>query len=50
MALSSYIEELEPTVLIVVGFVLFIIPIPPTSVLGVGLMLLGGAWWFNEWR
>lgn len=46
----SYIEELEPAVLIGVGFVLFVIPEPATSALGVGMMLLGIAWWFQEWR
>jgi hypothetical protein len=50
MTLQAYVEELEPTVLIGIGFVLFVIPEPATSTLGVGLMLLGIAWWFQEWR
>lgn len=50
MTIQTYIKELEPTVLIGIGFVLFVIPEPATSALGVGLMLLGIAWWFQEWQ
>lgn len=50
MAIWEYLQEVEPTLLIAVGFVLFIIPEPATSSIGVGLMLLGIAWWFQEWR
>lgn len=50
MALSDFVEEAEPTLLIAVGFVLFVIPEPATSTLGIGLVLLGIAWWFREWR
>lgn len=53
MALPSYAEywnELEPSALILVGFVLFVVPEPATSALGAGLMLLGSAWWFYEWE
>lgn len=50
MGLSDYAGEIEPTALVLVGFVLFVIPEPATSTLGIGLMLLGGAWWFREWR
>jgi hypothetical protein len=49
VSLASYWDELEPTALVVVGFVLFVIPEPATSTLGIGLMLLGIAWWFYEW-
>ncbi len=49
MALSNYADEVGPTLTIVVGFVLFVIPEPATSALGVGLMLFGIAWWFFEW-
>jgi hypothetical protein len=49
VSLTDYWDELEPTVLIVVGFVLFVIPEPATSTLGIGLMLLGIAWWFYQW-
>ncbi|WP_201740130.1 hypothetical protein [Salinigranum halophilum] len=48
-SLANYWDELEPTALIIVGFVLFVIPEPATSTLGIGLMLLGIAWWFYEW-
>lgn len=50
MALSDYVSEIEPSMLIVVGAVLFVIPEPATSTLGVGLLLLGIAWWFQNWR
>lgn len=33
----------------IAGFILFVIPEPATSVLGAGLMLFGAAWWFFEW-
>jgi len=46
----DYLDEVEPVALILVGLVMFVIPIPPTSVLGLGLMALGGAWWFYEWN
>jgi hypothetical protein len=49
MAFSDHVDDLEPTLLITVGFVLFVIPEPATSTFGVGLMLLGIAWWFQEW-
>jgi|GEM_PF-405890 len=47
---AEYWNEIEPTALILIGFVLFVIPDPATSVLGAGLMLLGSAWWFYEWE
>ncbi|QLG50946.1 hypothetical protein [Natrinema halophilum] len=52
MAIPSvldYWNEIEPTLLIAVGFVLFIFPEPATSAFGAGLMLLGASWWFYEW-
>ncbi len=45
MAISDHMEEVEPTILIALGFILFLIPEPATSTLGVGLMLLGIVWW-----
>lgn len=50
MSVWAHLEELEPTLLIAVGFVLFVIPEPATSTAGVGLMLLGIVWWLQEWR
>jgi len=50
MALSDHVDDVEPSVFITVGFVLFIIPEPASSTLGVAMMLLGIAWWFDEWR
>jgi UPF0716 family protein affecting phage T7 exclusion len=46
----DYWNEVEPSVMIIVGAVLFVIPEPITSTLGAGLMLLGGSWLFYEWR
>jgi hypothetical protein len=36
--------------MLLIGFVLFIIPEPASSTLGLGLMLLGASWWFYEWE
>ncbi|WP_168215892.1 hypothetical protein [Halorussus ruber] len=47
MALSDHAEEVEPTILIGVGFLLFVFPEPATSTLGIGLMLLGIVWWIQ---
>lgn len=47
---GGFRNELAPTTLILIGFVLFVIPEPATSALGVGLMLFGGTWWFYEWQ
>ncbi|WP_162991602.1 hypothetical protein [Halostella salina] len=46
---SEYWNEIEPTAVLLVGFVLFVVPEPTTSVLGAGLLLFGAAWWFYEW-
>ena len=50
MDIIQYLDELEPVGMVLIGLVLFIIPEPATSTLGVGLMALGGAWWFYEWN
>lgn len=49
MDIRDLYDELEPTVVIAVGFLLFIFPEPATSTAGIGLMLLGIAWWIQEW-
>ena len=49
MALRDHIEELEPSGLIFIGAVLFLIPDPATSTLGIGLILFGAAWWVWMW-
>lgn len=49
VSLAGYADEIGPTAIIVVGFVLFVFPEPATSIFGVGLMLLGIAYWFYEW-
>ncbi|MFC6864849.1 hypothetical protein ACFQGE_15460 [Halomicroarcula sp. GCM10025817] len=50
MDMVQYLDEVEPVTMVLVGFVLFVIPEPATSALGLGLMALGGAWWFYEWN
>jgi UPF0716 family protein affecting phage T7 exclusion len=50
MALQDHFEELEPSGLIIIGAILVLIPEPATSTLGAGLVLLGLAWWFWQWR
>ncbi|WP_164471539.1 hypothetical protein [Halosimplex salinum] len=42
-------NEIEPGLLILVGFVMLVVPEPATSVLGAGIMLFGAAWLFYEW-
>ncbi|MFB1066639.1 hypothetical protein [Natrinema sp. H-ect4] len=49
LSFSDYWNEIEPALLILVGFLLFVFPEPATSALGAGLMLLGVGWWFYEW-
>lgn len=50
MDLTRYYDEIEPVTMLLIGFVLFVIPEPATSTLGLGLMLLGASWWFYEWQ
>lgn len=47
--LGHYWNELEPGLMILVGAVMIVFPEPATSALGVGVVLLGVAWWFYEW-
>ncbi len=49
MSLLDHVDEAEPSLVITVGFVLFIFPEPATSALGIAMMLFGIAWWFDEW-
>ena len=50
MSVWNQLAEVEPTTLIVVGFVLVVFPEPATSAAGAGVMLLGIAWWISTWR
>ncbi|NHN62206.1 hypothetical protein G9463_02615 [Haloarcula sp. JP-Z28] len=50
MDIIQYLDELEPVGMVLIGLVLFIIPEPATSTLGISLIVLGGAWWFYEWN
>ncbi|WP_224268445.1 hypothetical protein [Haloprofundus salinisoli] len=49
MDLANYADEIGPGLVIVAGLILFLIPEPATSALGIGLMLFGLAYWFYEW-
>ena len=49
MALTDYLDELSPGLLILIGLVLVVFP-EPTSALGAGLFLLGLAWLAFEWN
>lgn len=49
-SVADYWGEISPSILIIVGFVMFVFPEPATSALGSGLMLLGISWWFYEWN
>jgi hypothetical protein len=47
---ADYADEVGPGLVILVGVVLFLIPEPATSALGIGLILLGLAYAAYEWR
>ncbi|WP_224334761.1 hypothetical protein [Haloprofundus halobius] len=49
MDLTNYTDDIGPGLVIVAGLILFLIPEPATSTLGIGLMLFGLAYWFYEW-
>lgn len=49
VSILSYADEIGPTMLIIVGFLLFVFPEPAISAPGAGLMLSGVAYWFWEW-
>lgn len=48
-SITDWIAWTSPGVLIVVGAALFVIPLPPTSMIGIGLILLGVAMWVVEY-
>ena len=48
-SISDWIALASPGVLIVVGAVLFVVPLPPTSMLGIGLIVLGILLWAVEY-
>jgi len=47
-SISDWIALASPGVLIVVGVVLFVVPLPPTSMIGMGLIILGTLFWVAE--
>ena len=48
-SISDWIALASPGVLIVVGAVLFVVPLPPTSMIGVALIVLGVLLWAVEY-
>lgn len=44
-----YSEEEQATLLIIIGVILFIIPEPITSVIGIITIILGVATWVADW-
>ncbi|MFB6193874.1 MAG: hypothetical protein ABEI75_02310 [Halobaculum sp.] len=50
MDLWERLAELDATALIVFGLVLVVIPEPATSAAGLGIVLLGVAWWISNWQ
>ena len=45
----GWVAWLSPGLMILIGAVLFFIPAPPTSLIGVGLVIVGGALWLIDY-
>ena len=45
----GWVAWLSPGLMIVVGAVLFFIPVPPTSLIGIGLIVVGAALWLIDY-
>lgn len=50
MALTDYLDELSPGVVVLIGFLMIVFPEPATSAFGAGLFLFGLAWLAYEWN
>lgn len=48
-SITDWIAWTSPGVLIVVGAALFVIPLPPTSMIGIALIVIGVAMWLVEY-
>ena len=48
-SISDWIALASPGVLIVVGALLFVVPLPPTSMIGIALIVLGILLWTVEY-
>jgi hypothetical protein len=44
-----YSEEEQATLLIIIGFILFVFPEPITSVIGIIVLIVGVATWVADW-
>jgi UPF0716 family protein affecting phage T7 exclusion len=47
--IRRYSEEEQASLLIIIGFILFIIPEPITSIIGIFLMIVGIMTWISDW-
>ena len=45
----GWVAWLSPGLMILVGAVLFFIPAPPTSLIGIGLIVVGAALWLIDY-
>jgi UPF0716 family protein affecting phage T7 exclusion len=45
----EWVAWLSPGTMIIVGGVLFFIPVPPTSLIGVSLIILGSVFWLVDY-
>lgn len=46
---SGWVAWVSPGLLILVGAVLFFVPAPPTSLIGIGLIVVGAALWLIDY-
>ena len=49
MALTDYLDEVSPGIVMLVGLAMIVFPEPATSAFGAGLFLFGAAWFVWEW-
>lgn len=45
----EWVAWLSPGLLVIIGIVLFFIPAPPTTLLGIALVIVGGALWLVDY-
>ncbi|QLG64175.1 hypothetical protein [Halorarum salinum] len=48
-SLTDWIAWLSPGVLVLVGLALFFLPVPPTSMIGIALIVVGVALWVLDY-
>lgn len=47
--MTDWVAWLSPGVLVLVGLALFLLPVPPTSMIGIGLVILGAVLWVIDY-